>query len=103
MGATACISSMSHRRIARARAWLEARAPAEEVLIIGANLDGANELARGVAQTIGAAFGWHRMTLAQVAAILAAPAMAEEGIASIGNLGVEAIVCRAVQALGSGG
>jgi hypothetical protein len=94
---------MSHRRIARARAWLTARAPAEEVLIIGANLDGANELARGVAQKTGAAFGWHRMTLAQSAAMLAAPIMTERGIASIGSLGVEAIVCRAVQALGSGG
>jgi hypothetical protein len=41
MGTTACISSMSHRRIARARAWLKSRAPAEEVLIIGANLDAA--------------------------------------------------------------
>ncbi len=94
---------MSHRRLARARAWLKVRAPAEEVLIIGANLDGANELARGVAQTTGAAFGWHRMTLAQFAAMLAAPAMTGRGIASIGSLGVEAIVCRAVQALGSGG
>ena len=94
---------MSHRRIARARAWLNTRAPADEVLIIGANLDGANELARGVAQKTGAAFGWHRMTLAQFAAVLAAPTMAERGIASIGSLGVEAIVCRAVQALGSGG
>jgi hypothetical protein len=73
------------------------------VLIIGANLDGANELARGVAQKTGAAFGWHRMTLAQFAAVLAAPTMAERGIASIGSLGVEAIVCRAVQALGSDG
>jgi hypothetical protein len=64
---------MSHRRIARARAWLKARASAEEVLIIGAYLDGANELARSVAQTTGAAFGWHRMTPAQFAAVLATP------------------------------
>jgi hypothetical protein len=56
MDATACTSFASHRRTARARAWLMARAPAEELLIIGANLDAANELARPVAQTTGGAF-----------------------------------------------
>ena len=40
------ISAMGHRRIVRALAWLEARAPAEEVLIIGASLNAANELVR---------------------------------------------------------
>ena len=40
----------------RARAWLEAREPAEEVLIVGASLDAANEVARAVAQMRGAAF-----------------------------------------------
>jgi hypothetical protein len=101
MSATVCTSSMSHRRIARARAWLKACAPAEEVLIIGANRDAANELARGVAQTTGAAFGWHRITLAQLAAVLAAPTMALRGIVSVGSLGAEAIVRRAMHALRS--
>jgi ATP-dependent helicase/nuclease subunit B len=103
MDATACTSFASHRRIARARAWLMARAPAEELLIIGANLDAANELARAVAQTTGGAFGWHRFTLAQLAAALAAPTMAARGIVPAGRLGVEAIVCRAVHALSPGG
>ena len=103
MDATACTSFASHRRIARARAWLMARAPAEELLIIGANLDAANELARAVAQTTGGAFGGHRFTLAQLAAALAAPTMAARGIVPAGRLGVEAIVCRAVHALGPGG
>jgi hypothetical protein len=80
MGATASISSMSHRRIAHARAWLSLRDPAEELLIIGASLDAANELARGVVQTGGSVFGWHRFSLAQLAAALAAPTMAERGI-----------------------
>src|SRR5215831_10073453 len=103
MDATACTSFASHRRIARARAWLMARAPAEELLIIGANLDAANELARAVAQTTGGAFGWHRFTLAQLAAALAAPTVAARGIVPAGRLGVEAIVCRAVHALSPGG
>ena len=59
---------MSHRRTACARAWLEAREPAEEILIIGATLDAANELAREVALTKGAAFGRHRLSLTQLAA-----------------------------------
>ena len=68
-------SSVNYRRIRRARAWLESRVPAEEVLIIGASLDAANELARRVAEEKGAAFGWHRLTLPQVAAVLAAPCL----------------------------
>ena len=55
------------RRIGRARAWLESRVHAEEVLVVGATLDAANELARRVAKEKGAAFGWHRLTLPQLA------------------------------------
>jgi|SRR6516165_448271 len=68
MGIRVLTSSMSHRRTACARAWLEAREPAEEILIIGATLDAANELAREVALTKGAAFGRHRLSLTQLAA-----------------------------------
>jgi hypothetical protein len=99
MGATAFISSMSHRRIARARAWLEARAPAEEVLIIGASRDAANELARQVAQMRGAAFGWHRLTLTQLAATLAGSALTARGIAALSRLGVQAMAARVVHSL----
>ncbi len=43
-GAKAVISARAWRRLDRAQAWLKAREPAEEVLIIGASLDSANEL-----------------------------------------------------------
>ena len=43
-------SAVNRRRIGRARSWLESRLVAEEVLIIGASLDAANELARKVAE-----------------------------------------------------
>jgi ATP-dependent helicase/nuclease subunit B len=102
MGTTACISSMSHRRIARASGWLSPRDPAEELLIIGASLDSANELARGVVQRGGSVFGWHRFSLAQLAAFLAAPTLAERGIVAVSRLSVEAIVCRAVHRLSTG-
>ena len=63
MSANAIVSAANDRRIRRARAWLEGRLACEEVLIVGASPDAANELARSVATTKGAAFGWHRLTL----------------------------------------
>jgi hypothetical protein len=87
MGGSIFISAASQSRIARARAWLEARQPAEEILILGANLDAANELARDVVRTKGAAFGWHRLSLAQLAAMLAAPEHVSRGLVSISPLG----------------
>ncbi len=103
MGTRIVISSSSHRRIARARAWLEARAPAEEVLIIGASLDAANSLARAVAQAKGAIFGWHRLTLAQIAVALAAPVLAALRTVPIGRLGVQAVATRVVHELAGRG
>jgi ATP-dependent helicase/nuclease subunit B len=97
------VSSRSTRRIARARAWLEAREPAEEILIIGATLDAANEVARGVAQMKGATFGWHRLTLNQLAAALAAPALGARGIVPLGRLGIQAMAARVVHPLASDG
>jgi ATP-dependent helicase/nuclease subunit B len=99
MAATVVISSASLSRNACARSWLEARAPAEEVLIVGATLDAANELVRIVARTKGAAFGYHRMTLGQLAATLARPAMAERNAVPLGRMGVEAVANLAVHKL----
>ena len=68
-------------------------------MIIGASLDAANELARKVAEEKGAAFGWHRVTLPQLAAALAAPLLAERKLVPISRLGAEAIVARVVHRL----
>lgn len=46
MGFSVVTSAASHHRIALARDWLGVRAPAEEILIIGATLGAANEIAR---------------------------------------------------------
>ena len=99
MGITVVSSSASHRRIACGREWLEARAPAEEVLIIGATLGAANEVARSLAQTKGASFGYHRMTLGQLAAALARPALAAQRTVPLGALGIEAVANRAIHKL----
>ena len=99
MGDRVVISSAAHSRIRHARAWLETRSPAEEILILAATADAANELARDVALTKGAAFGWHRLSLAQFAAVLAAPLLAARGVVTLGNLGVQAICARVVHKL----
>jgi hypothetical protein len=57
MGGTAVILVANHRRLRRARAWLQCRTQAEEVLVVGATIDAANELSRTVAIEKGAAFG----------------------------------------------
>ena len=103
MGITVVSSSANHRRIARGREWLEARAPAEQVLIIGATLGAANEVARSLAQTKGASFGYHRMTLGQLAAALARPALAAQRTVPLGPLGIEAVANRAIHKLSEGG
>ena len=99
MGGVIVTSSANHSRIRQARAWLEARSPAEEILILAANADAANELVRNVALVKGAAFGWHRLSLPQFAAVLAAPLLAERGIVPLDALGVQAICARVVNRL----
>jgi hypothetical protein len=96
---SAIVVTVNHRRIGRARTWLESRVVAEEVLIIGASLDAANELARRVAEEKGAAFGWHRVTLPQLVAALAAPLLAKRKLVPLSRLGAEAIVARVVHRL----
>ena len=99
MGGIIVTSSASQSRIAQGRAWLEARVPAEEILVLAANADAANELVRDVALEKGAAFGWHRLSLPQFAAVLARPLLAERGMVPLGPLGVQAICARVVNRL----
>ena len=99
MPATVVTSVSSRSRIDRARAWLQARDAAEEVLILGASLGAANELARSLVKTKGAAFGWHRLTLAQLAANVALPALTERKLAPISQIGTEVTVALLVHRL----
>ncbi len=71
-------SVSNQRRIEYARAWLDAQTLDRELLLVGATLDGANELARQIAMAKGAAFGWHRLSFLQLVAAIAAPALAVE-------------------------
>lgn len=99
MNIRAVVSPAAHSRTKLARAWLEARSPSEEVLIVAATADAANELARELIQTRGAAFGWHRLSLPQYASVLAAPLLAKDGLAALDDLGVRALCARVVHKL----
>jgi ATP-dependent helicase/nuclease subunit B len=99
MSHIAIISAVNRRRIRRARTWLEGRAPADELLVVGATLDAANELVRGAAKDRAAAFGWHRLTLSQLAATIAARLLATRALAPLSRLGMEAIVARLIHRL----
>jgi ATP-dependent helicase/nuclease subunit B len=103
MSVHAVTSSASHRRIRRAQRWLEIRAAAEEVLIVGATLDAANELAREVAKKKGAAFGWHRLTLPQSAFAISAPILAARGLTPLSRIGAGALVARLVHRMNAEG
>ena len=103
MSSHAVISSAGHRRIGIARGWLENRTAAEEVLIVGATPDAANELARKVAKEKGAAFGWHRLTLPQLAFAVAAPILAARGLTPLSRIGAGALVARLVHRMNAEG
>jgi ATP-dependent helicase/DNAse subunit B len=103
MGLTVITSAAGHHRIARCRDWLKARAPAEEILIIGATLGAANELARSLAQEKRASFGYHRLTLAQLASALARPVLTAQRTVPLGALGIQAVANRAIHRLSEAG
>jgi RecB family exonuclease len=103
MGVTVVTSAANDPRIARGTDWLKARAPAEEVLIIGPTLGAANEIARSVALTKGASFGYHRMTFGQLTSALARPPLTAQRTVPLGELGIQAVANRAIHKLSERG
>src|SRR5688572_2290423 len=88
-------SSDSGQRLDEAARWISARLDSRELLIISASRGAADDLARRVALAHGGARGLHRFSLAQLAARLAAPALAGQGIAPPTRVGSEAVAARA--------
>ena len=103
MRPNAIVSDANDRRTRRAQTWLEGRAAGEEVPIVGATLDAANELARKVAKKKGATFGWHRLTLPQLAFAISAPALAARGLTPLSRIGVDALVAQLVHRMNAEG
>ena len=73
------------------------------MLIVGATPDAANELARKVTKEKGAAFGWHRVTLPQLAFAVAAPLLAARGLTALSRIGAGALVARLVHRMNAEG
>ncbi len=88
-------SSDSGQRLDEAARWISARLDARDIFIISASRGAADDLARQVALAHGGARGLHRFSLAQLAARLAAPALAGQGIAPPTRVGSEAVAARA--------
>ena len=68
-------------------------------MVVGATLDGANELIRTVAKQKGGAFGWHRLSFSQLVFAVAAPKLATGGLVPISRVATQAIVAGLVHRL----
>ena len=84
-------------RLQRGQDWLCRQGRA---LVVGATLEAASEVVRGAALRVPAAFGWQRMTLGRLAAVLASRELARRGLSPLSPLGVEAVCARIVHQLG---
>src|SRR5262250_2846663 len=82
-------------RLRAASEFLAEFSPGTEVLIVAASRGAADDLVRRISNRRSATFGLHRFTLTQLAARLAAPALASRGLATCTQLGAEAVAARA--------
>ncbi len=97
-------SAAAAQRLAEARAFVETcSARGDDALLVGATRGAVDDLARSIAAEAGASLGLHRFSLTQLAARLAAPALAGHGMAPSTPLGSEAVAARAVFETGRGG
>jgi RecB family exonuclease len=96
-------SHAAHVRIERAREWLRAHAPAAEVVVVGSSAAAAGELVRSALGEARAAFGWHHLSFAQLAATLASPALVTAGLVPVSRLAATAVAAHAVQGVGREG
>src|SRR5213078_1162383 len=83
-------------RLTAAAAWLGARAPAAEVLVVGPSWEACDDLVRAATARTGARFGTLRPTLDRLAVRLATPALARDRCAPATGLSLSAVAARAV-------
>ena len=88
-------SSSAQLRLERAQAFVEMHAARGDVWLVGASRGAVDDLARALALRSGATIGLHRFSLTQLAATLAAPVLAAQGLAPLTYLGSEAVAARA--------
>src|SRR6185503_5091820 len=88
-------SSSAQLRLHEARAFVETHSARGDVWLVGASRGAVDDLARSIAASAGATIGLHRFSLTQLAARLAAPILAAQGLAPVTYLGSEAVAARA--------
>jgi ATP-dependent helicase/nuclease subunit B len=89
------VSSAAALRVDRAVAWLVAQPADREVVVVAASMEAAGRLCRQASD--GARFGWHRFSLASLAARLGLAELAAAGRVAIGGLSREALCARLVR------
>src|SRR5688500_19018794 len=94
-GVRAVRSASASIRLQEAKTFLSAFNPGTEVLLLGATRGAVDDLARAIEMDKGATFGLHRLSFTQLAARLAASALAAGGHAPASALGYEAVAARA--------
>lgn len=94
--------SASARRSEAIR-WVQQLPPGSEGIVVTSSLHAANGLLRDALGERDAAFGWHRLTLGQLAAQLGLPQLALAGRTPASPLAMEALAARVVFELGQAG
>jgi ATP-dependent helicase/nuclease subunit B len=89
-------SKSAAERIAAAMRFVQSFPPATEMLLVGSCREAIDDLVRGFPAANGATFGLHRFSLTQLAALLAAPKLARDGLVPATSLGNDAVAARAV-------
>ena len=93
------IARDSATRLNAAAEWLNEYSADAEILIVSPSREAGDEFIRNAALTAGARFGLTRLTLNQLASVLAAPVLARSGRAPASGLVMTAVAARAVHLL----
>ena len=93
------VSPDSAVRLRTAAQWLSAYPPDAEILVLSPTREAGDEFVRNAALAAGARFGLTRLTLNQLASVLAAPLLAGAGRAPASGLVLTAVAARAVHLL----
>jgi superfamily I DNA/RNA helicase/CRISPR/Cas system-associated exonuclease Cas4 (RecB family) len=88
-------STSASVRLEAARAFVDRFPPSTEILLVGASRGAVDDLARAIAAKRGIVVGLHRFSFTQLAARLAAAALAARGLTPGTRLGTEAVAARA--------
>src|SRR5262245_60917076 len=86
-------------RLSSAAQWLNEYPPDAEILILSPTREAGDEFVRHAALSTGARFGLTRITLNQIASVLAAPGLAHTGVAPASGLVLAAVAARSVHLL----